>query len=441
MEYIDGITLLEMMEKRGPLDLRQARDIAAQFLAGLEAVHAAGLVHRDLKPENIMITRTGRVVVMDLGIAEHVAQTGSAISGTVPYMSPEQLAGEKIDERSDIFSAGVVLAEMIHTRGMLTENTREQIWKAVREDPMQLPESPWKAEFIDVDPSGTHVLAATPGDGVHLITIANAELLQLKGMDPNKAYSSVSFSPDGKSAAAAASKGIEIWDLQSGKSRILEQSKEVHFPCLKYAPDGTLLSGDGTGKLYHWNLNDDSMRILGKGTGFWVTGIAVSNDGRYIAAVTSSAKNVFELPGANSELLLYNLKSGESTPISSHGNRVFCVAFDPGATRLVTGDIDGIVRVGPITGETPHLLLGHSNTVKDVVVHPGGQWIASTEFDSVVRLCQMPEGEPLETLPQNEFLNHLRAQTNVRVVADKDSPSGYRIQYQPFSGWKPIARW
>lgn len=63
MEYIDGTTLMAMLVQKGPLELGEARDIAAQFLAGLEAIHQAGLVHRDLKPENTMITRAGRVVV------------------------------------------------------------------------------------------------------------------------------------------------------------------------------------------------------------------------------------------------------------------------------------------------------------------------------------------------------------------------------------------
>jgi serine/threonine protein kinase/WD40 repeat protein len=145
MEYIDGITLTAMLIKKAPLDLQQARDIAAQFLAGLEAIHQAGLVHRDFKPENIMITRTGRVVVMDFGIAKAMTQAGGTISGTPPYMSPEQLAGEKLDARSDVYSAGVVLAEMIHPQGVFSQKTREEVWMAVRKDPLQLPESPWKA--------------------------------------------------------------------------------------------------------------------------------------------------------------------------------------------------------------------------------------------------------------------------------------------------------
>ena len=70
MEYIDGITLLELLKTKGPLEMKEAVEIAAQFLAGLDAIHQAGLVHRDLKPENLMITRAGRVVVMDFGIAK-----------------------------------------------------------------------------------------------------------------------------------------------------------------------------------------------------------------------------------------------------------------------------------------------------------------------------------------------------------------------------------
>ena len=73
MEYIDGQTLLAILRERGPLELHEATRIASQFLAGLEAIHQAGLVHRDVKPENIMITRTGRVVLMDFGIAKGIA--------------------------------------------------------------------------------------------------------------------------------------------------------------------------------------------------------------------------------------------------------------------------------------------------------------------------------------------------------------------------------
>ncbi len=140
MEYIDGTTLAETLRERGPLELQEAREIAAQFLSGLEAIHEAGLVHRDFKPENVMLTRAGRVVVMDFGLAKSRTELGSrTIAGTPAYMSPEQSRGEAVDARSDVFSAGVVLAEM------LTSGPRDAIWHAVRETPPRVPEGPWAA--------------------------------------------------------------------------------------------------------------------------------------------------------------------------------------------------------------------------------------------------------------------------------------------------------
>jgi serine/threonine protein kinase len=138
MEYIDGTTLAETLRERGPPELQNAREVAAQFLAGLEAIHEAGLVHRDFKPENVMLTRTGRVVVMDFGLAKDLSEAKSrSIAGTPAYMSPEQSRGEGVDARSDVYSAGVVLSEM------LWGGARQEVWEAVRETPPRVPEGPW----------------------------------------------------------------------------------------------------------------------------------------------------------------------------------------------------------------------------------------------------------------------------------------------------------
>ena len=144
MEYIDGTTLVTVLQSRGPLELQEAREIASQFLAGLEAIHQAGLVHRDLKPENVMITRSGRVVVMDFGIAKGLAdrKTGT-VSGTPAYMAPEQVRGEAVHARADVFSAGVVLAEMIAPKGLNNFEAREAIWEGIHHEPPELADSPW----------------------------------------------------------------------------------------------------------------------------------------------------------------------------------------------------------------------------------------------------------------------------------------------------------
>jgi len=143
MEYVDGGTLLEVLRERGPLELKEAQDIASQFLAGLEAIHKAGLVHRDVKPENIMITRTGRVVLMDFGIARRQAEGGGTVAGTPAYMAPEQAAGQTVDARADVYAAGVVLAEMVSPNGIDDLDSRRSLWEGVRSEPVRLPDTPW----------------------------------------------------------------------------------------------------------------------------------------------------------------------------------------------------------------------------------------------------------------------------------------------------------
>jgi len=143
MEYVDGATLLGVLQERGPLELKEAQDIASQFLAGLEAIHKVGLVHRDIKPENIMLTRAGRVVVMDFGLARQETEGGGSVSGTPAYMAPEQAAGQTLDPRADVYSAGVVLAEMVSPDGIKSFESRQSLWEGVRSEPAKLPDSPW----------------------------------------------------------------------------------------------------------------------------------------------------------------------------------------------------------------------------------------------------------------------------------------------------------
>jgi WD40 repeat protein len=143
MEYVDGTTLLEVLRDKAPMDPPEAQEIASQFLAGLEAIHQAGLVHRDVKPENIMVTRTGRVVLMDFGLARSSAEGAGSVSGTPAYMAPEQARGEAVDARADLFAAGVILAEMVSPDGVRDFESRESVWNGVRQEPPQIPDSPW----------------------------------------------------------------------------------------------------------------------------------------------------------------------------------------------------------------------------------------------------------------------------------------------------------
>ena len=121
MEFVDGQTL---QEKKASLSLKQAVDYGIQIAEGLAAAHEKGIVHRDIKPENIMIRKDGIVQIMDFGLAKLVGvsrltKAGSTV-GTAGYMSPEQVQGQETDHRSDIFSFGVLLYEMLTGKSPFT---------------------------------------------------------------------------------------------------------------------------------------------------------------------------------------------------------------------------------------------------------------------------------------------------------------------------------
>ncbi len=117
MEYIDGATLSDKLQPKTPLNISAAIEYAIQIVKGLKAAHDKKIIHRDIKSNNIMVTGSGEIKLLDFGLAKLpgtslATKTGATI-GTVVYMSPEQVRGEHIDERSDIWSVGVVLYEMV----------------------------------------------------------------------------------------------------------------------------------------------------------------------------------------------------------------------------------------------------------------------------------------------------------------------------------------
>lgn len=115
MELIEGITLKEYISKKGRLSIKEATSIAIQVSMGLEAAHSHGIVHRDVKPQNIIISMDGKVKVTDFGIARAASSNtiSSNVMGSVHYSSPEQVRGGYSDEKSDIYSLGITLYEMV----------------------------------------------------------------------------------------------------------------------------------------------------------------------------------------------------------------------------------------------------------------------------------------------------------------------------------------
>ena len=139
MAYYDGFDLNKKIEK-GPLPLQEVIELSVQMAAGLQKAHEKGIIHRDLKPANIFITAEGTVKIIDFGLAKAanhgmLTKTGSTL-GTYPYMSPEQAQGEKADHRTDIWSVGIVIFEMITgLRPFKSEYESALIYSILNEDP------------------------------------------------------------------------------------------------------------------------------------------------------------------------------------------------------------------------------------------------------------------------------------------------------------------
>lgn len=156
MELLDGITLKQYMERRNRMNWREALHFITQIMRGLSHAHSRGIIHRDIKPQNIMVLRDGTVKVADFGIAcladANQTLTQEAL-GSVHYISPEQAKGERLDERSDVYSAGVVLYEMLTGRlpfeGDNAVSVALQHLSSVPLDPREInPEIPEALELI-----------------------------------------------------------------------------------------------------------------------------------------------------------------------------------------------------------------------------------------------------------------------------------------------------
>ena len=146
-----------------------------------------------------------------------------------------------------------------------------------------------------------------------------------------------------------------------------------------------------------------------------------------------------------SELSWADPATGETRRIPFRGAVSPPFEIDPTERWLVSvgGYENSVVRVGPVSGEEPHLLHGHTDRVTALAVSPDGCWIASGSRDGTVRLWRFPDTSrpPLHTLPHDELLAKLRTLTNLRVVRDSGSSTGWRLEVGPFPGWKTVPEW
>src|SRR2546429_6459858 len=183
MEFLDGRSLKEMITKRGPAPINVAIDYARQILAALRFAHRNGIVHRDIKPHNVLVDDEGRVKVTDFGIARagtsQMTEAGS-ITGTAQYLSPEQARGAPVDQRSDLYSVGIVLYEMLTGKVPFTGDTPLEIaMKHLSEVPV--PPSELRDDVPDdLDLIALRALAKDPEDRYQTAAEMDADLARIQ---------------------------------------------------------------------------------------------------------------------------------------------------------------------------------------------------------------------------------------------------------------------
>ncbi len=198
MEYIEGQTLRQKI-KSSALQLKEAIEIAIQIAAGLARAHELGIIHRDLKPENLMLSRDGYAKVLDFGLAKLVAERDRALvadseqktlirgvetesgtlMGTVNYMAPEQLLGQRVDRRCDVFSFGVVLCEMLTGTAPFVHDNRIDTMHAILHRAPQFPGND-RSLPSEIQRILTKALAKIPKERYQSIDELAAELKQIK---------------------------------------------------------------------------------------------------------------------------------------------------------------------------------------------------------------------------------------------------------------------
>jgi WD40 repeat protein len=312
------------------------------------------------------------------------------------------------------------------------------------------------------DPSGKHV---TGGRSGHLVVVPvdGGERRRLEGFMTETLIEAAAFSPSGRFVAAASGIGVEehtlrVWDLESGETRAfdLPTSATSRYSADESAETASAVYEDNVQNL--WFTDEDTLFTIGAsnflkwdlkgGSSVEVVGLdavgyrtaAASADGRKVLMVESPGGDELDICATP---VLFDLEAGTKEPLPWFGDCVRVVALDPTGNVAVTGDADGIVRIGRVAGDEPQILAGHDGAIESVAVSPDLRWVASVGSDTTLRLWPMPDLEkpPLHTLPRDELIAKLEALTNLRAVRDPESSSGWRIDIGPFPGWETVPTW
>ncbi|MGA1988634.1 MAG: protein kinase [Candidatus Sulfotelmatobacter sp.] len=406
-EFLEGVTLRDKLVS-GPLPERRAIEYALGIAQGIAAAHEKGIVHRDLKPENVFVTRDGRIKVLDFGLAKLVRPEESReaavtltspptlpgmVLGTVGYMSPEQVRGEPCDARSDIFSFGAVLYEMLTgKRAFKRETSAETMTAILREEPQPLNDAGWQGP-----PELQRILARC--------LEKNVERRFQSASDLAFAIESLSGTSLGTSAGTATARSVPL-----PKSR---------QPWLPWVIAAALLMGTAVWETFRpaaAPANPLEKAHFTRVTDFKSVEAAISPDGRFVAFVSDhdGPFDVWLTQVGTGRLI--NLTQGKAGPL-------------PGPLRSVgfSGDGSEIWIGGGDVGMRLRLMLLTGGTQRNFL------------SEQTVNLAWSPDGE--------RIVYHTFVNGDPMFVADRSGANARQIfgnqpgLHNHFPAWSPDGRW
>ncbi|MDB1086282.1 Stk1 family PASTA domain-containing Ser/Thr kinase [Streptomyces sp. ACA25] len=374
MEYVDGSTLRELLHSGRKLLPERTLEMCIGILQALEYSHRNGIVHRDIKPANVMLTRTGQVKVMDFGIARAMGDSGmtmtqtAAVIGTAQYLSPEQAKGETVDARSDLYSTGCLLYELLTVRPPFIGDSPVAVaYQHVREEPQ--PPSVYDPEI-------------TPD--------TDAIVLKALTKDPDYRYQSademradIEASLDGRPVAAAAALGAVGYGYDDRPTQALRP--QPGGPATAMMPAADEGYGGRAGRRQKKNSNTSTILLV-------VAGILVLIGAIFIGAalfgndpppsqvkVPSFAGLTFEEAEGRADNGGLEAVQGDSKPCDEEEGTV-CETDPPEGTEVNEGDvITMIMSEGPAAIEVPDVVGEDYDSARGTLEDAGFQVDRETE--------------------------------------------------------------
>ncbi|MCX7611000.1 MAG: serine/threonine protein kinase [Ignavibacterium sp.] len=409
MEYVEGRSLDKIIgQEIGPIPYQKALPIFNQILDGISYAHKQGVIHRDIKPSNIIVTPDNRVKITDFGIAKlqdttQHTRTGTRM-GTLYYMSPEQIRGEKeIDERSDIFSLGITLFEMLAGRlpwGKKGELTEFEIMQKIVNEPLPDPRDFYPAipeRFVEAIRKATEKDKSKRIKSVdELYEIINQKDLVMTEEKVEDRPITFDFFDKIK-----IKKNYYIYliplilillffiyqllfsgpNYSNFKSLKFLQESIGHTSVINsvaFSPNGKILasgSGDKTIKL--WDVQTGNLIRTLEGHNRWVTSVTFSPDGKILASGS-----------VDKTIKLWDVETGELIrTLEGHNVDVWSVSFSPDGKILASGSMDNTIKLWNVeTGENIKTFDEHYSSVFSVAFSPDGKYLASGGLDGAIIL-------------------------------------------------------